>query len=154
MTYTKGTVKGKYTPMHPEKYRGDITQIIFRSSYERVLMRWADLNPNILQWASEEVIVPYVSPLDNQEHRYFLDFWLKIKTKDGTIKTMIVEVKPEKYTVEPKIPKRKTRGYISEVKQWVVNSAKWDAARKFAANNKMEFVIVTERDLGLMTYPA
>ena len=148
MTYTKDSYKGRFVPKNPEKYIGNSGNIIYRSSYEAQFMKWCDVNTSILHWASEEIVVPYVSPLDGHIHRYFVDFFIEVKTTENKIKKYLIEVKPYKYTLPPEIPKRKTRGFISEVKQWGVNTAKWEAARKFAATQNWEFMIITERDLG------
>lgn len=150
MTYTKDTYKGIFHPQNPQKYAGDLTHIVYRSSYELRFMKWCDLNTGVLQWGSEEVVVPYVSPADNKTHRYFVDFFVKVRTKDGAIKKYLVEVKPYRFTQEPITPKRKTRNFINEVVQWAVNNAKWDSARKVADSMGWEFMLITEKDLGLL----
>lgn len=150
MAYTKHTYTGKYIPINPQKYRGDITNIQYRSSYEMRFMRWCDLNENVLEWGSEEVIIPYISPKDNKSHRYFVDFYIKIKNKDGMIKKYLIEVKPFRFTQEPKIPKRKTQNFINEVIQWSVNNAKWAAARQASKRMGWEFMLITEKDLSGM----
>ena len=61
--------KGKYKPKYRSKYKGDPTKIIYRSLWERRFMVYCDENPNIIKWASEEVIIPYRSPLDKRIHR-------------------------------------------------------------------------------------
>lgn len=141
--------QGKFYPKNPGKYRGDLTQIVYRSSWEQKAMQVFDTNPNILEWASEGVVIPYLSPIDNRLHRYFPDFWLKMRTKDGKIKTCIYEIKPFAQTQEPKVQKRHTKRYIQEVFTWGVNSAKWEAANEFCAKNGWEFNILTESDLGI-----
>lgn len=150
MTYTKDTYRGTYIPKHPKKYLGDLTKIVYRSSYELRFMKWCDLNDSVLQWGSEEVVIPYRSPMDNKMHRYFVDFFIKIKNRHGQIKKYLIEVKPWRFTQEPSIPKRKTHRFISEVKQWAVNNAKWDAAKEVAKTYGWEFMLITEKDLGLM----
>lgn len=147
MAYTKDTYKGKFIPTKPYKYIGDPTQIIYRSSYELKFMKWCDMNPSVKRWASEEIVVPYVSPMDNLVHRYFVDFFIEVETKEGKMKKYLVEVKPYRYTQPPTIPQRKTQRFISEVKQWGVNNAKWDAAKRFASQRGWEFMLVTEKDL-------
>lgn len=147
MPYTKDTYKGKFVPTHPQKYRGDLQQIIYRSSYELKFMKWCDLNQNVLEWGSEEVVIPYISPKDLQSHRYFVDFFIKIRTKDGQIKKYLIEVKPYRFTQEPVPPKRKTKNFLNEVIQWSINTAKWKAARTFASNMGWEFLLITEKDL-------
>jgi len=125
--------------------------IVYRSSYEIRFMKWCDLNTNVLEWGSEEVVVPYKSPIDSQMHRYFVDFYIKIRTKSGKIQKYIVEVKPSRFTKEPTIPKRKTQRFVAEVKQWGINLAKWKAATKFADANDMQFMLITEKDLDIIS---
>ena len=75
---------GIFRPTNPNKYVGDHKNIIWRSTWECRVMTWLDKNPNIVSWASEEVIVPYISPVDGKWHRYFPDFLVKIKDKQGS----------------------------------------------------------------------
>ncbi len=141
--------KGKFRPKHPKKYRGDPTKIIYRSLWERSCMRYFDDNPNVLKWSSEEVIVPYKSPLDGRYHRYFPDFLIRIKNKQGQLETIMIEVKPFKETKEPKPQKRLTKKYLYEVRTWGVNKSKWEAAIEFCKDRKWKFIIITEKELGL-----
>ena len=90
--------KRKYVPLFPEKYAGDPTNIIMRSSWETRFALWCDRNPSIIKWSSEETVVPYLSPVDGKMHRYFIDF--KITTKDNRV--FLVEIKPEKEKVSTK----------------------------------------------------
>lgn len=147
MVYTKDTYKGKFSPTRPEKYLGDATNIVYRSSYELRFMKWCDTNNSVLRWASEEIVIPYVSPIDRMIHRYFVDFFIEVETKTGK-KKYLIEVKPFRFTQPPTIPKKKTQRFLSEVKQWGVNNAKWEAAKKYAKNYGWEFMLVTEKDLG------
>lgn len=140
---------GRFIPKHPKKYVGDPSNIIYRSSWECKLMSWLDQNPAIISWASEELIIPYVSPVDNRQHRYFPDFLVKMRTKDGTLKTMILEVKPKKQTMQPEIRKRITKQYLAEVQTWGVNQAKWKAATEYCLDRGWEFRLITEDHLGL-----
>jgi hypothetical protein len=141
--------KGKYRPTNPKKYKGDPTNVIYRSLWERKFMCYCDLNDNILEWGSEEFFIPYRSPLDNRVHRYFPDFYIKYKKSNGSICRSIIEVKPDKQTRPPKKPKRQTKGYIYEVTQYVKNEAKWDAAKEFCKDRLWEFRIFTEKELGI-----
>jgi hypothetical protein len=141
--------KGKFRPKNPEKYKGNPTNIIYRSLWELRFMRHLDTHPSILQWASEEITIPYVSPIDNRIHRYFPDFWVKMKDKTGAINTMLVEIKPYKQVKEPVRQDKITRRYINEVKTYGINSAKWRAAEQFCLDKKWQFKILTEKDLGL-----
>jgi hypothetical protein len=114
--------------------------------WERKFMKYCDTSSNVIRWASEEVVIPYVSPLDHKVHRYFVDFLVEIRIPTG-IKTWLVEIKPKKHCSEPKKKSRVTRGYITEVKTWVVNSAKWKAAKQVCDAKGWEFKILTEDDL-------
>ena len=136
---------GRYRPSQPKKYKGDPTNIIYRSLWERKFMVWCDKNENVLQWGSEEIIIPYVSPVDRRVHRYFPDFYVKARTKDNKIKKYIVEVKPEKQCMVPKRPKRQTKKFINEVKTYGINQAKWKAATEYCLDRNMEFMILTEK---------
>lgn len=147
-TYSKAIYNGRFIPKNISKYRGDITKIVYRSSYELKFMNWCDKNDSVLEWGSEEIIVPYRSPLDNKVHRYFVDFYAKIHTKKG-IQKFLIEVKPSRFTQEPKIPLRKTKRFIAEVKQWGVNLAKWESATEFCLDRGWQFLIITEKELGI-----
>jgi hypothetical protein len=141
--------KGKYSPSFPKKYKGDPTNIIYRSLWERKFMRYCDLNENILEWGSEEIALPYRSPIDGKVHRYFPDFYIKVRESSGEIKKYIIEIKPKKQTIEPKVQKRKTKGYIYEVVEYAKNQAKWKAAREFCEDRMWQFKVLTEDDLGI-----
>ena len=141
--------KGKYKPSNPKKYKGDPTNIIYRSLWERKFMVYCDNHSKILQWGSEEIALPYRSPIDNKIHRYFPDFFIKVKEKNGKIKRYIIEIKPKKQTIEPVIKKRKTKGYIYEVYEYARNQAKWKAAEEFCKDRLWEFKILTEEELGI-----
>ena len=142
--------KGRYNPQHPKKYKGDHHNIIYRSLWERKFMVYCDTSDNIIEWGSEEIIIPYLSPWDGRMHRYFPDFYIKVRQHDGSIKKFIIEVKPKKQCSPPdKSPKRKTKKWYKEVKTWGVNSAKWKYASNWCENNNMEFKILTEDHLGI-----
>ena len=141
--------KGKYYPSFPRKYKGDPTNIIYRSLWERKFMVYCDKNQNILEWASEEIAIPYRSPIDNRVHRYFPDFYMKVKETNGKIKNYVIEVKPAKQTIPPKKPKRQTKGYIREAYEYARNQAKWKMAKEFCADRQWEFKVVTEKELGV-----
>jgi hypothetical protein len=141
--------KGKYQLKNPSKYKGNPTLVIYRSLWERSYMKKLDLNENILEWSSEEIALPYKSPLDDRIHKYYPDFYVKERLSDGTIKKYIVEIKPKKQTLEPKVPKRKTKGYLYEVMEYVKNQAKWKAAEEFCKDRQWEFKVLTEDHLGI-----
>ena len=141
--------KGKYYPSFPRKYKGDPTNKIYRSLWERKFMVYCDKNQNILEWASEEIAIPYRSPIDNRVHRYFPDFYMNVKETNGNIKNYVIEVKPAKQTIPPKKPKRQTKGYIREAYEYAKNQAKWKMAKEFCADRQWEFKVVTEKELGI-----
>lgn len=142
-------IQGKYKPINPQKYMGDLTNIIFRSSWEKKFFIWCDNNPNILRWSSEEIIIPYRCPTDDRIHRYFPDARIDIKTKDNEYKTYLIEIKPFAQTLPPKKQKRKTKRYITEVYTYGKNEAKWKAARQYAKERNWEFLIITEKELNI-----
>ena len=142
--------KGIYRPSNPKKYKGDSQNIIYRSLWERNFMNYCDLNENILVWASEECWIPYLDPTTNGVRRYFPDFFIKYKDKDSNIRRSVIEVKPMRETLQPKATKGKSRKtMINESITYVKNQAKWKAAREFCADRKLEFKIMTEKELGI-----
>jgi len=140
---------GLFKPRNPSKYIGDYKNIVYRSSWECKVMDWLDRNPDVIAWGSEELTVPYKSPVDGRFHRYFPDFLIKLKTRDNKLKTLMIEVKPKKQTQPPAQQKRKTKQYINEVTTWGVNQAKWKAANEYCMDRGWEFKILTEDHLGL-----
>ena len=140
--------KGKYIPTNPKKYKGNPSQVIYRSLWERKVMVYCDKNDKVLEWGSEEVIIPYRSPWDGKMHRYFPDFYMKVKQKSGNVKKFLIEVKPKSQCKSPvKNPKRKTRNWYKQVKAWGINQAKWKSAEEYCKDKEMEFKILTEDHL-------
>ena len=141
---------GKYRPRHPKKYKGDPTNIVYRSSWEKKFMNWCDLTESVSEWQSEEFFIPYRSPIDGRVHRYFQDFFVKYRDANGKRRTMVVEVKPKKETKMPTTnPKRRTKSWAYSVRTYAVNQAKWKAAKEFCKDNNYEFKIMTEHELGI-----
>jgi len=144
---------GVYKPTHPQKYKGNPTRIIYRSLWERKFMYFCDHNDSIIEWGSEEVIIPYKCPTDGRVHRYYPDFYIKVKDKTGRYQKYIIEVKPKKQTQPPnEKPKRKTAAWKKEVFTFMKNRAKWDAAQDFCEDRQMKFLILTEDHLGVGTH--
>jgi hypothetical protein len=141
--------KGKFHPKFPQKYKGDPTNIIYRSLWERNCMRYFDQNPSVLGWSSEELVVPYKSPIDGRWHRYFPDFVIKVQNKYGKTETIVIEVKPYNQTKEPTKKSRITRQYLYEVQTWGINQAKWKAAQDYCDDRKWKFMILTEKELNI-----
>ena len=145
----KATYKGHYRVLNQIKYRGDAQSVIYRSSWELKFMKWCDTNSSVLEWGSETAIIPYKSPVDNKIHRYFVDFYIKVQDRNGKITKYLVEIKPDKFTKPPAIPKKQTKRFIDEVFQYGVNQAKWKSANEFCISKGMQFLVLTEKDLGL-----
>ena len=126
---------------------GDHNNIIYRSSWEARFMHKFDNEKWVIAWSSEEIIVPYVSPIDGRTHRYFPDFVIKVENQHGELKTWMIEVKPKKQTIPPEKKKRITKQYITEVTNWGVNQAKWQYAKDYCLDRGWEFVVFTEDQL-------
>lgn len=148
MTIGKNTHKGWFKPRNPQKYRGNANNIVYRSSWELRCMKWFDTREDVIWWSSEELIIPYYSPVDDRMHRYFPDFVIRVRKKDGTEMTYVIEVKPESQTRVP-TQKRRTKKYLQEAATYVVNQSKWRAADKFCQDNGWQFQILTEKELGI-----
>lgn len=139
---------GLYKPVNPKKYRGNPTKIIYRSMWEKKFMIFCDHTSTIVEWGSEEIVIPYRSPIDGRVHRYYPDFYIKILTKSGKYEKYVIEVKPKRQTQKPnEKPKRKTAAWKREVLTWIKNRAKWDAAEDFCEDRQMKFKILTEDHL-------
>ena len=138
---------GKFKPKNYKKYKGDPTKIFYRSLWERRFMVYCDNNDKIIEWGSEELIIPYRSPLDKKVHRYFPDFYIKYLNKEGNVVREIIEVKPKKQLRPPKTPKRQTKRYLQECATFMVNQAKWKAAEEYCTDRKMKFRFLTEDHL-------
>lgn len=144
------TYKGKYSPVNYKKYKGDPTNIIYRSSWELKFMRYLDLNENIVLWSSEEFFIPYKDEVSGKTRRYFPDFYIKCREPNGKLKEMVIEIKPKKQVIGPeKNPKRKTKTWVNEVYEYVKNQSKWKAAENFCKDRLWEFKVLTEDDLGI-----
>ena len=139
--------KGWFTPRNPQKYKGDATNIVYRSSWELRVMKYLDENSAVVWWASEELFIPYKSPIDQKVHRYFPDFIARIRQANKEI-TMVIEVKPFKQTQKP-VQKRRTQKFLQEVATYAINQEKWRAADLFCKEHGWQFKIITEKELGL-----
>jgi hypothetical protein len=139
--------KGRYHLQKPQKYKGDPNSVIYRSSWELKFMIYCENNDSIIEWGSEEIYIPYISPLDGKRHRYFPDFYVKLIDRTGQIKKYIIEIKPQYQVNGPKVQSRQTKKYINEVMTYAVNRAKWSAAEEFCKDHRLEFMILTENEL-------
>ena len=134
----------KYTPQNPHKYVGS-SPIICRSSWETYFCKHLDRRSDVIQWASESLRIPYLSPKDGEMHRYFPDFIVEYQLQDGTTSRQVIEIKPYKETIASTSRIMKTRMRENLIHQ--VNEAKWAAARKVCKDAGYGFIILTEREL-------
>jgi len=133
--------KGRFRPSNPKKYRGDFTNIIYRSLWELKFMRECDSHPDIVEWASEEIVISYRNIVDGKMHRYFPDFWIRKINNDITL----VEIKPSTQSVPPQKKSKITKRYIEEVTTWGTNLSKWRAAQQYCDNRGWTFMVLTEK---------
>jgi hypothetical protein len=140
--------QGRYRLINARKYKGARGNIQYRSSWELKMMKYLDTTESVLEWNSEEIIIPYLSPLDNRFHRYFTDFYAKIKDSSGNVVKYVIEVKPRSQRKPPRKSKNSIK-YIKEVKTYAVNQAKWKAAELWCKKYGYTFRVLDETDLGI-----
>lgn len=129
-----------YNPKNPQKYAGDASKIVCRSLWERNVCKFCDETPHIIKWSSEEIAIPYVNPIDKKVHTYYPDFLVQFKNNSGTHNWMI-EVKPKKQTFLKENASKKEKVI------WIINSAKWQAAKRYCDEHNITFKIITEKEL-------
>jgi len=139
--------KTKYKVQNRRKYIGNPDKVICRSLWERRVCKYLDSNKNIIRWGSEEIAIPYYSPVDKKMHKYFPDFIVEKIGKDGAVNTLIIEVKPYKQTLEPKKKRKSKKSYISECITYEINTAKWKAAKRLCGDNDWKFLLLTENEI-------
>lgn len=147
--YSRNTHQGRYTVQNTDKYVGNVRDVFYRSMWELKFMKWCDNNPAVLQWGSEEIVIPYLSPVDGRVHRYFVDFFIKLRNRRGEEQRYLIEIKPKKFTEPPRRPARQTRRYVQEAMNYAVNQSKWDHAQRFCEKHGLKFLVLTERELGI-----
>jgi hypothetical protein len=146
----KKYVQNYFRPINPQKYVGDVNDIVYRSSYELKAFHWCDRTSEILEWSSETIIIKYFDPTTNKIRRYFPDLYIKIRDKTGVIKRYIIEIKPKRQTEPPKpSARKKSKTYLNEMTTYQKNLAKWSAAENFCKENGLEFIKITENELFL-----
>lgn len=139
--------QGVFNPKNKEKYKGSLP-VIYRSGLELKAFRWMDNNPNIISWGSESVIIPYISPLDKKMHRYFTDLVAHLRDNNNSIQKLIIEIKPSKFTKQPVFsPRKSQKTLLYEQTQYIINSAKWEAAELWCKKNGYIFIKLTEKHL-------
>lgn len=142
------TYKGWFTAKNPHKYKGDANNIVYRSSWELKVMKYLDEHKEVIWWSSEELFIPYVSPVDHKIHRYFPDFVARILQSTGKQITVVMEVKPFKQTQKP-VQKRRTQKFLQEAATYAINQEKWRAADLFCKEHGWQFKLITEKELGM-----
>jgi hypothetical protein len=145
----KTWVQNFYTPINPDKYIGDLKEIVYRSSWERHFFQYCDTTSNILKWSSEPFAIKYWDQTTAKTRRYFPDVYAEIKDSNGLVKKYLIEIKPYKQTIPPKEGKKKTKTYLTECRVYLKNESKWKFAREFCEQNGLEFLLITENELGL-----
>ncbi len=143
-----GHRQGHFTPRHPEKYIGHNSQKIrYMSSWEYNFHQFLDNNPNILRWSSESIAIPYIKPTDHRIHKYYPDYWIEYRNKQGNIVTKIIEIKPLSQTKPPTRKGKRKKTQIIEQVTYAINIAKWSACQQFCNANNIIFELVTEQQL-------
>lgn len=142
---------GLYAPMNPDKYIGDIHNIIYRSSWEYRFCTYCDTNESILKWSSEPMAIDYYNPLDKKDHKYNVDFYIKVLSDDGEEKEWIIEIKPERQTQKPiyegNMTLTKLKSYNRNMQIWITNQAKFKAAKEWAERRGFKFGVIDENFL-------
>lgn len=136
----KKWAQGIYEVLNPAKYVGK-RQPRYRSGWEHSFMRFCDSNDNVLQWASESIMIPYRHPLTGKMTNYVPDFLITYRTKDNTVRAELIEIKPKKQSVIESKMSSRDRAVVA------INYAKWDAATKWARRHGLTFRVITESDM-------
>lgn len=141
--------QGFFKPLNPKKYKGDPTQIVYRSGWERIVFKWLDQHSSCIEWGSEEFFIPYRSPVDDKVHRYFPDVLATFKYPTGEVKTYLIEIKPYKETLPPETSGKTKKRLLEETATYAVNQSKWEQAKKYCEAKGWHFKIMTEFDIGV-----
>ncbi len=144
-----GYIQGYFKPSNPEKYVGP-APIIYRSSWERKFMIYCDTRPEVVSWSSEPVEIKYWFSMDNKEHTYHPDFYMKVLA-NGKTTEYLVEIKPESHLTKPLPPTKHSKKALENYKyiaeQYVKNRDKYVAAKAWAQNRGWQFIVLTEKSL-------
>jgi hypothetical protein len=137
----KQFAQGKFNLKNPTKYIGNKTPT-YRSGWEFAFMRMCDENPAIINWASEAVKIPYRNPLTGRQTIYVPDFFITYQDKNGKAHVELIEVKPANQSIKEQVGKSS-----HNQAHFILNQAKWEAARAWCKQNKITFRVVTEADI-------
>jgi hypothetical protein len=132
--------QGEFTPLNPKKLVGNAVPV-YRSAWELRVMRLLDTHPNVINWASESISIPYKNPLTGKLHTYYPDFMVVYKDKFGKQRAEIIEVKPRKEAILENAKSKRDKAAL------VVNTAKWAAAMLYCKKHGLQFRILTEDDI-------
>ena len=138
--------QGRYVipERYKHKYIGDANNIFYRSKWEKTFMDYLCQSPNIKRWNSEDVVIPYINDLDRRRHEYYLDFYVEVEKKDGTIDKYWIECKPYSQTIPPR-EGQNPKTYAYQMKAYITNMSKWKYAKEAAERNGAKFRVLTER---------
>jgi len=139
--------QGVFVPKNPQKYKGNVNNIIYRSSWEQIAFRFCDQTTDVIWWQSEETVIEYISPVDNNSHRYYMDITMCVRQASGKEQVFMVEIKPKEQTVFPQRKRKKELTFLKEVETYSINAAKWNAAKKVCERHGYKFLIWTQDHL-------
>lgn len=162
MSYSSAK-KGWYRVINPEKFISQVQEsknvmkstrmnegnleIEYKSSLEQISFRYCDMNKFVKSYSVEPFAIKYLKPTTGRVHRYFIDLFIEFQNGQK----FLVEIKSFNETIEPKMPSKKTQkaifNYQKAIQTFAINTAKWNAAKKFAEQNNFKFIILTEREL-------
>ena len=104
-------------------------------------MTLLDQHPNVINWASESVSIPYINPLTGKRSVYIPDFLIVYQDKHGRKRAELVEVKPAKEAIAENARSKRDKAAL------MINTAKWAAAMQWCKKNGFTFRILTENEL-------
>lgn len=130
----------EFIPKNPKKLVGN-ARPFYRSSWELTVMTLLDQHPNVINWASESIAIPYRHPLTGKVHNYIPDFMIVYQDKNGKQRAELVEVKPRKEAIAESAKSKRDKAAL------LINTAKWAAAMTWCKKNGFTFRILTEDDL-------
>ena len=137
---SRNYAQGFFEVRNPQKYIGK-GKPKYRSGWEHAFMRFCDNNDSIVGWASESIAIPYRNPLTGKMTNYIPDFLIQYRTRDNTVKTELIEIKPKKQSVLESKASVRDRAIVA------VNYAKRDAATKWCRRQGLQFRVLTEDDI-------
>ena len=92
--------------------------------------------------ASEAVKIPYRNPLTGKQTIYVPDFFIVYADKGGKQKVELIEVKPKNQSVKENLGRSRTNQA-----HYIMNMAKWEAAKSWCKQKGIFFRVITEEDI-------